>query len=234
VEALVRWTHPSRGPLAPDLFIPMAEETGHIGALTEFVLRQAVIDQAQLADAGWPVTMSVNISGRLLGDRAFAKHAIDVVRVSKHGFCFEITETAVIDNPKLALENIEMFAAHSISISIDDYGSGLSSLAYLRQMPAHELKIDKLFVQHLTDSKRDALLVRSTVDLAHGLGLKVTAEGVEQPACIALLAAMGCDMAQGYLISRPLPVNDLLTILEDAHRMDFLEQTTRRAGGEAA
>ncbi|MBL8551770.1 MAG: EAL domain-containing protein [Hyphomonadaceae bacterium] len=234
VEALVRWTHPSRGPLPPDLFISMAEETGNIRALTEFVLHQAVEDQSKLAAAGWPLAMSVNISGRLIGDRHFAKHAIEAVRGARHGFCFEITETAVIDNPKLALENIELFAAHSVQISIDDYGSGLSSLAYLKQLPAHELKIDKLFIQHLTDSKRDALLVRSTVDLAHGLGLKVTAEGVEQPACIALLAAMGCDMAQGYLISRPVPVHELLSILEDTHRMDFLGHTALRAGGEAA
>ncbi|HVY02089.1 MAG TPA: EAL domain-containing protein, partial [Caulobacterales bacterium] len=184
--------------------------------------------------AGWPLQMSVNISGRLLSDRHFARRALDAVGTAASEFCFEITETAVIDNPKLALENIELFAANGVNISIDDYGSGLSSLAYLKQLPAHELKIDKLFVQRLNDSQRDLWLVRSTVDLAHGLGLKVTAEGVEQPACLALLAAIGCDLAQGYLISRALPLNELLTMLRDDQRIDSLGAVAPRSGEVAA
>ncbi len=223
-EALVRWRHPTRGTIAPDLFIPMAEETGHIRALTEWVLKRAVADQRKFSDAGWPLTISVNISGRLLGDDDFARAAVEIVRTAPHQLCFEITETAVIDNPEAALQNIDLFASKGVRISIDDYGSGLSSLAYLKQLPAHELKIDKLFVESITNSQRDALLVRSTIDLAHGLGLEVVAEGIETPAAFAQLASMKCDLAQGYLVARPSTVEELIAILGDGRRMRFYQQ----------
>lgn len=223
VETLVRWRHPARGVIPPDLFVPMAEETGHIRALTDWVLRKAIEEQRALAAAGWPLTFAVNISGRLLGDREFAQSALDAVARAAHPLRFEITETAVIDNPDLAFNNIERFAQHGVSIAIDDYGSGLSSLAYLRQLPAHELKIDRMFIQNITNSKRDALLVRSTIDLAHGLGMEVTAEGVEHPSAFALLASMGCDTAQGFLISRPAPLTELIAALENIGRMDALK-----------
>ena len=224
-ESLVRWRHPTRGMIAPDLFAPMAEETGHIRALTEFVLRRAIADQRRLSDAGWPLTLSVNLSARLLSDEDFACGAVELVRQAPHQICFEITETAVIDNPKLALDSIERFAANGVRIAIDDYGSGLSSLAYLKQLPAHELKIDKMFVESISNGTRDALLVRSTIDLAHGLGMEVVAEGVETPAAFALLAAMKCDLAQGYLVSRPVAAEDLSALLGDERRMRFYEQT---------
>lgn len=224
-ESLVRWKHPTRGLISPDLFVPMAEETGHVRALTEWVLQRAVQDQKALSRAGWPLTLSVNISARLLSDADFARSAIELVRGAPHQFCFEITETAVIDNPKLALEHVELFAQSGIRIAIDDYGSGLSSLAYLKQLPAHELKIDKMFIEALTTNRRDALLVRSTIDLAHGLGLEVTAEGVETPAAFALLASMRCDLAQGFLIARPATVDELITILNDERRMRYYQAT---------
>ncbi len=218
VESLVRWKHPRRGMIGPDVFIPMAEDTGHIRALTDWVLARAIAEQKLLAQSGRAITFSVNISGRLLSDREFAQSAMRLVEAAAAPICFEITETAVIDNPDIALENIDLFARGDVQISIDDYGSGLSSLAYLKQLPAHELKIDKVFIQSLANSQRDALLVRSTIDLAHGLGMKVTAEGVETPATLALLNTMGCDIAQGYLVGRPVPIDQLLTILADAAR----------------
>jgi len=224
-ESLVRWKHPTRGLISPDLFVPMAEETGHIRALTDWLLQRAVADQTALSRAGWPLTLSVNISARLLSDADFVRSALNIVRGAPHQFCFEITETAVIDNPKLALEHVELFAQNGIRIAIDDYGSGLSSLAYLKQLPAHELKIDKMFVETLTANRRDALLVRSTIDLAHGLGLEVTAEGVETPAAFALLAAMRCDLAQGFLIARPATVDELIAILNDQRRLRYYQQT---------
>jgi EAL domain-containing protein (putative c-di-GMP-specific phosphodiesterase class I)/GGDEF domain-containing protein len=228
-EALVRWRHPTRGDISPDLFVPMAEETGHIRALTEWVIERAIADQKTMKDGGWPIKLAVNISARLLSDTEFAKRAMALVRDAAHQLCFEITETAVIDNPVAALNNIEMFAAHGVHIAIDDYGSGLSSLAYLKQLPAHELKIDKLFVQNITSSQRDALLVRSTIDLAHGLGMNVTAEGVETPAAFSLLAGMNCDMAQGFLISRPVSVEEFIALLGDEHRLRFYKQTAAGA-----
>jgi EAL domain-containing protein (putative c-di-GMP-specific phosphodiesterase class I) len=211
------------------LFVPMAEETGHIRALTEWVLERAIVEQKQMNDAGWPLKLSVNISARLLSDGDFARRAGELASEAPHQLCFEITETAVIDNPVAALDNIEVFASSGVHIAIDDYGSGLSSLAYLKQLPAHELKIDKLFVQNITASQRDALLVRSTIDLAHGLGMDVTAEGVETPAAFALLASMNCDLAQGFLISRPVPAAELIALLSDEKRLHYYKQTATGA-----
>lgn len=206
VEALTRWTHPRRGFVSPDLFIGMAEETGHIRPLTEWAIRRAIADQKALAEAGHALTVSVNISGRLLSDESFADFALAEVAASGADLCFEITETAVMDNPELALRIIARFAGAGIAVSLDDYGAGLSSLTYLKQIRADELKIDKSFILGLDQSSRDALLVKSTIDLAHSLGLKVTAEGVETPTALALLRGMGCDLAQGYLIGRPMPL----------------------------
>ncbi|CAN5197484.1 EAL domain-containing protein [soil metagenome] len=213
-EALMRWRHPRRGFVSPDLFIGMAEETGHIRPLTEWVIRRAIEDQRVMADAGHALTVSVNISGRLLSDADFADFALDEVATSGADLCFEITETAVIDNPELALSIIDRFAATGIGVSIDDYGSGLSSLAYLKRIKADELKIDKAFILTLDESSRDALLVKSTIDLAHSLGLNVVAEGVETPTALALLRGMGCDIDQGYLLGRPVALKDLIASLD--------------------
>ncbi len=204
VEALMRWSHPRRGFVSPDLFIGMAEETGHIRPLTEWAIRRAIADQKTMAEAGHVLTVSVNISGRLLSDESFAEFALAEVAASEADLCFEITETAVMDNPELALRIIARFAEAGIAVSLDDYGAGLSSLTYLKQIRADELKIDKSFILSLDQSSRDALLVKSTIDLAHSLGMKVTAEGVETATALALLRGMGCDLAQGYLIGRPV------------------------------
>lgn len=209
VEALMRWRHPRRGLVSPELFIGMAEETGHIRPLTEWVIRKAIADQKVLASQGHALTMAVNISGRLLSDEAFADFAISEVAASDADMCFEITETAVIGNSEVALATIDRFTAAGIKVSIDDYGSGLSSLTYLKRIRADELKIDKAFVLSLEASSRDALLVKSTVDLAHSLGLKVVAEGVETPLALALLRSMGCDAVQGYLIGKPMVLAEL-------------------------
>ncbi len=133
--------------------------------------------------------------------------------------CFEITETAVIENPDIAFEVLDRFRDAGVSISIDDFGTGLSSLAYLKQIRGQELKIDRSLIKDVTESQRDALIVRSTIDLAHSLGLKVTAEGVEKPDAFQLLAAMGCDSIQGYLIAKPQPLNELLIFMRDDQAM---------------
>ena len=213
VEALARWNHPTRGFIRPDLFVGMAEETGHIRALTDYVLTQAIEDQARLRAAGHDVLMSVNISGRLIDDADFAEHAIAQVTASGARLCFEITETAVIGNPDVALGVLDRLAGAGIPVSIDDYGSGLSSLAYLKQIRADELKIDKAFVMTLEAGGKDALLVKSTVDLAHSLGMKVTAEGVETREGLAALQLMGCDLAQGYHIAKPMGLDKLVDFL---------------------
>lgn len=210
MEALVRWRHPTRGLLSPSLFIPVAEATGHIRTLTDWVLRQAIADQARMAKAGHELEVSVNISGRLLGDRDFADFVERTAPSARGGLCFEINEAAVIDNPQGALESLERFHAAGIGVSIDDFGAGLSSLVHLKQIKGCELKLDRSLVAGITESQREALVVRSAIDLAHGLGLKVTAEGVEEPAAFQLLAAMGCDSVQGYLIAKPMPLPELM------------------------
>lgn len=214
VEALVRWPNHRGEPLGPDIFVPMAEETGHIQALTEWVLARAVADQEVLRRAGHDISMSVNLSGRLLHEQDFADRVLAIIGSAADRFCLEVTETAAMENPELAMRSLDRYRAAGVGVAIDDYGSGLSSLAYLKNLPATELKIDKAFVLDIADSQKDSLLVRSTIDLGHSLGMRVTAEGVETPMALSLLALMGCDSAQGYFIARPMPLADLVEFLK--------------------
>jgi EAL domain-containing protein (putative c-di-GMP-specific phosphodiesterase class I)/GGDEF domain-containing protein len=218
-EALVRWTRPGHGLVPTDRFIALAEETGTIRDLTEWVIARAIRDQAALLELGHELEISVNISGQLLPDLEFAQAALALVAGAKGRICFEITETAVIGDPDAALANLRDFTAAGIKIAIDDYGSGLSSLAYLKQLPAHELKIDRLFVSGLTDSHRDPLIVRSSIDLAHALEMEVTAEGVDDAMSLSLLRVMGCDLLQGYYISPPIPFDALTAFLSDGEQL---------------
>ncbi|MGY2735945.1 EAL domain-containing protein (putative c-di-GMP-specific phosphodiesterase class I) [Sphingomonas sp. UYP23] len=214
-EALVRWQHPTRGLILPGDFITVAEEARQISALTLWTIDEVIRDQRTLAADGHELTIFINISGQLLGDRNFVEAACAAVRAGDVKIGFEITETAVIRDPDSAIANLQVLADQGIVIAIDDYGAGLSSLAYLKQLPARELKIDKMFVLQLTSSNRDPLIVRSTIDLAHALDMEVTAEGVETQAAMALLSVMGCDMIQGYLISRPISIDAFRRFLHD-------------------
>ncbi len=165
----------------------------------------------------------------MLGEPDFIDFARDALKDAVGRICFEITETAVIENPAVALGMLEAFADMGVSISIDDYGSGLSSLAYLKQIRGDELKLDRSIVADVTGSQRDALIVRSTIDLAHSLGLKVVAEGIETDACFSVLAGMGCDIAQGYLIARPQPIAQLLEFLAESREQTRAQRRKRRA-----
>ena len=212
-EALIRWDHPQRGRIFPDTFIPLAEETGHIRQLTEWVVVQAIEDQREMLRNGYDLPISINISGRQLNEDTFALWAIGKIRGAKAKLCFEITETAVISDPEKALRIINLFRAAGIAISIDDYGAGLSSLSYLKQIPAHELKIDKSFILTVEDGKSDQLMIQSTIDLAHAMGMSVVAEGVENEKVVELLRTMGADTVQGYHISRPMTLEATLRFL---------------------
>lgn len=227
VEALVRWNDPKRGKVYPDLFIPLAEETGHIERLTEFVLSESVTAQEILHHSGHDLCMSVNISGRLVGNSTFTDKAMQLASRAVGKICFEITETAVMEHPEDGIAALNAFVAAGIDISIDDYGSGLSSLAYLKQLPATELKIDKAFILEIDKSQRDVMLARSTIDLAHSLGMKVTAEGIETETAMVLLSGMGCDVGQGYYLGRPMPLQNLLKFLSTHCHSDFDEPATR-------
>jgi EAL domain-containing protein (putative c-di-GMP-specific phosphodiesterase class I) len=216
LEALVRWQHPRRGLVMPGEFIPMAEQSADIATLTSWVLRTAVADQRALAREGHDLPVFINIAAVLLADDAFIREACALVKEDT-SIGFEITETSVIRDPQAAIANLARVANLGIPIAIDDYGAGLSSLAYLKQLPACELKIDKLFITQLTSSHRDPLIVRSTIDLAHALEMEVVAEGVESETALALLSVMGCDMAQGYHICRPANFASIRGFL-DQHR----------------
>ncbi|WP_085809284.1 EAL domain-containing protein [Sphingomonas sp. TZW2008] len=217
-EALLRWRHPERGLVLPGDFIAAAEDGGVIDLLTLWTIRRAIADQRRLQAGGHDLRIFINISGQLLSDAAFVQAACRLVAEADAKLGFEVTETSVIRDPQSAIANLQRFADIGIVIAIDDYGAGLSSLAYLKQLPARELKIDKLFVTQLTSTNRDPLIVRSTIDLAHALEMEVVAEGVETHASLALLTVMGCDMVQGFLISRPIAIDALETFLdEDRH-----------------
>jgi len=214
-EALLRWNSPSLGPVSTIRMIALAERTGAIRDITFWVIRQVLRDQALLRGAGHDLCLFVNMSGPLLSDQGFMAEVMAMIAGSENRLGIEITETSVIEDPEAAIETLEALAAANVQVAIDDFGSGLSSLAYLKRLPVSELKIDKMFVSQLTSSNRDPLIVRASIDLAHAMDMTVTAEGVEDAMCQSLLRVMGCDALQGYHIARPMPLPDLLAFLRD-------------------
>ncbi len=215
VESLMRWDDPVSGRVRPDIFIAQAEETGHIAPLTEWLIQTVIAEQNRLRELGYDLLFSLNISGRLISEPRFVDAAMAAITNSDARLCFEITETAVIEDPETALAHMKAFRDTGVMISIDDYGEGLSSLSYVRSMPASELKIDKSFILNLDQRDNDAVLVKSTIDLAHSLGMKVTAEGVENAMTLAILSSLGADLAQGYFIARPLRLEALKAFLDE-------------------
>ena len=207
VEALVRWQHPTRGKLPPDSFIPLAEHTGLIRPLTLEVLRKAARQWARWHDAGLELTVAVNLSvANLLDNQLVADVARILAEEHMPANCLtlEITESTVMADPERTVAMLERLAGMEIQLSIDDYGTGHSSLAYLRRLPVHELKIDRSFVQHLSTNDGDAQIVYSTIALAHSLGLRVVAEGVEDADSLELLHDHHCDRVQGFHLGRPV------------------------------
>ena len=210
-EALVRWQHPQRGLVQPAQFIPFAEQTGFIRALTMWVFEEAARHWLVLADEGLQLRLSVNLSTRDLLDMDLPqKFGVVLVRhcVPAAAFCLEITESAIMDDPQRALATLDSLSAMGFRLSIDDFGTGYSSLAYLKRLPVDELKIDQSFVKNMQADRDDAMIVRSTIDLAHNLGIRVVAEGVETAEVWNLLRELRCDQAQGFHMGRPMPVNE--------------------------
>jgi diguanylate cyclase (GGDEF)-like protein len=207
-EALVRWQHPVQGLLAPDAFIPAAEESGLIDLITVEVLDQALRQVHAWWTSGHRMSVSVNVPARSLSDTDFPDTVI--AALTRHGvppelLILEITESSLIVDPGRANGILQRLQAHGVEISIDDFGTGYSSISHLREMPPQELKIDRSLIMALCDEPRDAQIVRAVVDLARGLHLRVVAEGVEDERAMRALAALGCDVAQGFHISKPLP-----------------------------
>jgi EAL domain-containing protein (putative c-di-GMP-specific phosphodiesterase class I) len=218
VEALVRWQHPDRGFVSPGAFIPLAEQNDRIEPLTIHVLTQVIADAARWRSAGHEVTAAVNISAKLLDAPNFitaVDRLLDTAPVSPETLIFEVTESAAMSDPATATATLRHFCSRGVAISMDDYGTGQSTLSYLRELPLSELKIDRSFVQYAHERESDATLVRSTIDLAHALGLKVVAEGIEDAENLAFLRSVRCDYAQGYFIDRPMPFDKLVSRLAE-------------------
>jgi EAL domain-containing protein (putative c-di-GMP-specific phosphodiesterase class I) len=219
VEALVRWHHPRRGLVPPDQFIPLAEETGVIGALTYFVLDEALRQCRAWQDAGLDLSMSVNLSMRNLHDPQLADTLAAMLLdsgVDPSRITLEITESMIMAHPKRALAVLEHLRSLGVRMSIDDFGTGYSSMAYLKRLAVDALKIDRSFVRTLATDASDRAIVRSTIELAHNLGLQVVAEGVEDQLSYHQLAGLGCDLAQGYYMGRPMPAAEFDAWLADA------------------
>jgi diguanylate cyclase len=212
-EALARWTHPEKGPIAASEFVAAAEQHDRIGKLTDFVLEKAVAAAASINKRGGEFGMAVNLSARLLTDKGFTLRVSALLarhRLAPEHLTLELTETAALTDSGEGLEMIASLRQLGIRISIDDYGTGLSTLDYLKKIPANEIKIDQSFVKAMIDNRSDRLMVQSTIGLAHSLGRQVVAEGVEQSEILDALVAMGCDIAQGYAIARPMSLESLI------------------------
>lgn len=208
-EALVRWQHPDHGMIAPDRFIAMAEQNNRIDRLTLHV-----VDKALALIAGTQgLTVAVNLSAKLLLDEWFNAD-LDGLLARRPSLArrliFEVTESAAMTDLKRSAQALERFRNAGIMISMDDYGTGQSTLSYIQELPLGELKLDRQFVQHAHLNREDGILVRSTIDMAHALGIRVVAEGVEEQACLDFLATCGCDYVQGWLISKALPADEFL------------------------
>ena len=207
-EGLARWRHPVLGSVPPDQFIALAEETGNIRRVTRWALAAGIAQARRWSTGDPPIRIAVNVSARDLGDEELPRRIADLLaahRVAASSLLLEVTESAVMSRPEVAIRILRRLADLGIDLAIDDFGVGQSSFAYLRQLPVRELKIDRLFTRRIAEAAADRAIVRSIVELGHHLGYRVTAEGVEDQATLDFLVKVGCDHAQGYWISRPLP-----------------------------
>jgi diguanylate cyclase len=212
VEALVRWQHPERGMIPPDEFIPAAQKTGVIGPLTTFVLDEALRQCRTWSLQGLELSVAVNLSTRNLLDLHLPEAVGELLArwdVPAGLLELEITESTILADPVRAMQILSRLDEMGVRLAIDDFGTGYSSLAYLKRLPVDELKIDKSFILGMDESENDEVIVRSTIDLGRNLGLRVVAEGVESPQAWSRLAQLGCNVAQGYYLSRPVPAAEL-------------------------
>jgi EAL domain-containing protein (putative c-di-GMP-specific phosphodiesterase class I) len=220
-EALARWTHPDKGPIAAMEFVTAAEQHDRIGKLTDFVFDKALAAGAQLNRKSPGFLMSVNLSAKLLNDQGLRLRI--AAALARHGFpasqlIVELTETAELGSNGAAIDMLGSIRDLGATISIDDYGTGLSTLEYLKKVPATEIKIDQSFIMALLESRSDRLMVESTIALAHSLGRRVVAEGVQQRDVLEVLQAMNCDVAQGFIIGRPMSLDFLLKRISGKRR----------------
>lgn len=228
LEALVRWNHPTLGLISPEEFIRLAENSGNIKMISEWVV-ESVIKQMQLwRSSGLNINVSINISADDLVDASFnqlVKSLLDNHSIDSNSLTFEITETVIMNEPEVAIESMLFFKNLGINLSIDDFGTGYSSLEYLKRLPANELKIDKSFILGIEHNHEDQLIVKTAINLAHDFGMSVVAEGVETLTAYELLKDLGCDIAQGFLFTKPIPAADLEKWLERFSTTRILSET---------
>jgi diguanylate cyclase (GGDEF)-like protein len=232
VEALARWQHPELGLIGPTEFVPIAEQTGLIGPLTSHVLDEALRQVSEWRDEGLELSVAVNLSARSFLDAQLAAEIpllLERRGVEARLLELEITESMLMIDPGRAKATLDRLSAIGLSLSVDDFGTGYSSLANLKRLPVHGIKIDKSFVMDMAHDPSDAAIVRSTIDLAHNLGLRVVAEGVENRESWRRLREQGCDLAQGYHVSRPLPGEELgrLIVAHEAARVEAAREELR-------
>jgi EAL domain-containing protein (putative c-di-GMP-specific phosphodiesterase class I)/GGDEF domain-containing protein len=221
VEALLRWDSQAEGPVNPGLFIPLAERTGLIVRLTDWVLTEALAAAGRWADAGHPLNLSVNLSAADLTRSNLAEWVLRELAthgVAPNRLTLEVTETAATVDLFQAIDGLRPVRQQGVRVSIDDFGTGYTSLSVLPQLPLDELKLDQRFVSHCVSSPADNAIVRSVCDLGHRLGLEVVAEGVEDDECAAHLAELGFDLLQGYAFAKPLSEVELLALLDSRRR----------------
>jgi EAL domain-containing protein (putative c-di-GMP-specific phosphodiesterase class I) len=212
VEALLRWQHPRHGMVPPDTFIAQAEQTGIIKPLTDWILNEALCQCAEWNAAGMPLSVAVNLSARVLQDPQLPRQVAAMLErhaVGADQLELEITETAIMSDPVRATQVLTELDAMGVHLSIDDFGTGYTSLAQLKRLPVDEVKIDRSFVLNMLRDANDAMIVQSIVDLAHNMNRSVVAEGVESKKILDALADLGCDIAQGYYFSKPIPASAL-------------------------
>lgn len=218
-EALSRWTSPSRGFVPPDVFIPVAEQTNLMLPFTLWSLNLAARQYAELQRTCADFSVAVNLSATILHDTDvvdLVKRTINIWGIEPGQLILEVTESAMMIDPKNSLETLKRFHDLGVVLSIDDFGTGYSSLAYVKRLPVKELKIDRSFVMNMDKDKGDAMIVRTIIDMAHNFEISVTAEGVESQVILDQLTALGCDCAQGYHMARPMPAKDLIAWLHDS------------------
>ncbi|WP_203733606.1 putative bifunctional diguanylate cyclase/phosphodiesterase [Paractinoplanes durhamensis] len=221
VEALARWQHPTRGPVSPAEFIPVLEVSSLMHRFTEQMLGKALRQGRTWLDAGHRVPISVNVSTRSLLDPGFPQRVaalLDETGVPGTLLCIEVTEYALMSDPETAIEALRQLRDLGVNASIDDYGTGFSSMTYLKLLPVGELKVDQSFVKDVATDSSSRALVASTVELGHSLGLTVVAEGVEDDGALSILRAIGCDVAQGYHFARPMPADEMTARLEEGRQ----------------
>jgi diguanylate cyclase (GGDEF)-like protein len=228
VEALVRWQHPSKGLLFPDSFIPLAEQTDLIDRLTTWVVQRALQDLSRFGPGCDELTVAVNVSARNLGRAGFARavvEALELEGVAPQRLFIEVTETALMTDPERAASVLRELEQSGVRVSIDDFGTGQTSLGYLSTLPIHELKIDRSFITDMIEHSGHAAIVHSIVELGHNLGFSVVGEGVETREVLAELTSVGCDVAQGYFFTRPMPVEDLAPWIDHYVPMNDVQLT---------